>query len=101
MKNEIRSKLEEMRKEYEKLPREELASLRWKELDNITIKGKKYKSTVWSEQLDDKLLLAVQLERKIFLSFVKETNCIGFLFHRNGKIEHVNEEFMWNEIGYP
>jgi hypothetical protein len=101
MKDLVRNKLEELRREYEDRPQEELHALGWKELGVSKIGGKKYALAVWSETYEDKLLLVAQAQRSLFLPFVKQTDCIGSLVSPDGTIEHVNEEFMWQEIGHP
>lgn len=100
MKPLIRQKLEYLRSYYEEKPYSELGSMEWCELAPIEIEGRTYHPSIFTEPYQGKLLLVVQLERKLFLGW-KQTDCIGSVIAENGVLERVNEEFLWNEIGHP
>ena len=100
MNEEIRGKLEEMRRRYESLSPDEILKIEWQHLDSIEIDSKTYKTAVWSEQYNGKRMHVVQLTKSIFLG-VKQTDCIGSLISPDGTIEHIDEEFLMCEIGHP
>ena len=102
MKQEIRERLEKIRSKYEEFSYQDLEEIDWLDLEPIEIGSKKYFPSVWSEkQEDERMLLVVQLKRWIFLRFIGETDCIGFLSSKNGDIELVDENYLMNEIGHP
>lgn len=100
MKAEVRKILVNLRGEYESLPLSEIISITWKDIGSFQIDNKNYEGAVWSDYFESKVLLVVQLERKMFLSF-KQTYCLGSLISEGGEIEHVSEEFLWNKVGHP
>ena len=102
MNDVIREKLEQMRESYESKTYEELLRLGWVKQEPIMICGKKNWPAVWSELMTDgAILLVVQLTRWHLLRIWGSTDCIGFLYSKNGQIEYVDENYLMNEVGHP
>ena len=55
-----------MRSQYERLGREEIMSLGWLDLGEVVVGQASYNGSVWSEEWDGQLLLAVQLSKSKF-----------------------------------
>jgi hypothetical protein len=100
MKPEVRMQLELMRERLEKLSRGEISKMGWRDLEPITIDGNEYEPSVWSDTYKGKLLLVVQVYRRLSF-FLATTDCIGSLIGDDGEVTHVDEKFLMNEMGYP
>lgn len=100
MRSAVRTKLEDMRAEYDKKPYSELLKAEWCDLPPIEVAGRMYEPAVFTESYQGNLLLVVQLQRRIFLGW-KQTDCLGSVIAESGVLKQVNEEFIWNEIGHP
>lgn len=95
----VYSELEKLRAYFDSLPVEaRIKAIQQYEVREIEVDSNLYIQSAWLDQVDGLQILVVQAQKG---GFVSSSNfCLGSKFLRNGSVEHLNNEQLWN-LGIP